>query len=523
MFINIKKNWKKLDKYTKWAFYIILIAILVRFSLASISYITGDACGYVNIIRFMAENYKIPFYEPLGRPPLWQPPLFFIIASFFYKIFSIIGTNIAEFSIRLLSPFASILLLVYTFLLTRKLFNSKIAFYTVLFFSFIPNYIYYSSIPFVDVTVALFIVMSIYYILENKLILPSILMACALSTKYNALFTFPIPLLLLYIKYSKKRKLFFKKSLIYITIAGLLGSVWYIRNWVLLGSPVWPELSHITSSGSAFFSLLNIINPYSYLKLYLSFFGVPAGYYQNLFFIKLPFMNILLLIWAFATLIFIFPLFRGILSINLKNKRYKILLIWLIPFLLFLLLSIAGDLKTNFNILSKQVSEVLLSRYITPIFPVISLLWAVGFVSLFKNKKLRTIYLILFALIVSGFVSIEFTKSAVVKNSWRLYEKDFDFVRQNTEKNAKILVPFGPCYGSNFQRYTEEYCNKNYNYDGLKDASISYVWVNQYNTLYEFVPGKPAIYPTEFYDDIKKNYKMIYYNNKTKTEVYKVE
>ena len=366
--------------------------------------------------------------------------------------------------------------------------------------------------------------MSIYYILKGKIILPSLLMACALSTKYNALFAFPIPVFFLYIIHSKNKKLFFKKSIVYILISSILGSFWYIRNWILLGSPIWPHFTEATAATGGI-SFLNLVNPFAYLRLYLSFFGVPDGYYQNLFFIKFPFISIAITIWVFGTIIFILPIIRGIFSINVRQKKYLILIAWLVPFLLFLLLTFTGgSLSSATELFSKDVPETILARYLIPIYPVISILWATGFINLFKKYKSRLIYVILFSLIVTGFVGAEVVKSIVVSNSWRFYEEDFAFIKNNTPKNSKVLVPFGPCYGYNFNRYTEEYSQKPKLYDVnlLNKNNISYVWVNQYNTLYGFGPSQPAIYPEGLYKEIKDKHTLIYKNQKTRTEVYKV-
>jgi len=523
MLFKLKKRWGMLDKYTKWAFYIILLAFLIRFTITQFSYITGDACSYVSVIRYMAENYRIPLHESLGNPPFWQPPLVFVISSFFYKIFSLFSITFAEFQIKLLPNVASVLMLLYSFLVLKKLFDKKIAFYAIVFLAFIPDFIYYGTIPFVDIALGLFVVASIYYMLENKVGLSALSMGLALLTKYNALFAFPIPIFILYMNLSKTKKIFLKKSMKYVLIAGSLGSIWFIRNWVLLGSPIWPHFSDAFSSAGQITGLdfLNVFNPFVYLKLYLSFFGVPDGYYQNLFFLELPYLNYLIIFWLIGTVVFILPFFKGVLSIKVGQKKYKLLIVWFIPFvLLFLLTLTSGTLTAAGSLLSKDVPLTAISRYHTPIYPLIAVLWAIGFLAL-KKSNVRLRYLILFGLVVTGFVGGEFVKAAAVKNSWSFYADDYDFVKSNTPEDTKVLVPFGPCLGYNFHRYTEQYSPGLNDTNQILGRNISYVWVNQDDVVNSYGPGNPAVYSAEFLEIIERN-KLIYNNSVTNTQIYEV-
>ena len=67
-------KFKNLDKYTKYAYLVIIIGTLIRFILTSLSYPSGDACWHLSISRFIAINQTIPLFEHLGREVFWVFP-----------------------------------------------------------------------------------------------------------------------------------------------------------------------------------------------------------------------------------------------------------------------------------------------------------------------------------------------------------------------------------------------------------------------------------------------------------------
>jgi len=513
---SFKRNWKKLDKYTRWAFYIIVIGALVRFALASINYITGDPCWYVNVVRFISNYHKFPLFEPIGRAPFWPPPLLEVVGALFYQFFSVLGEAAAEFSLRLVSPICGTLMLAYVFLIGRRLFNTKVAFYSTLFLTFIPNHIYQSSMFFPDAMVGLLIVMSIYYALKDKVFLSGILMGLSFLTKYNALFAFPIPFFIIIIN----RKRAVKKLLTFSITSLAIGSFWLIRNYLLLGNPVYPLFNSlfIKSIGDSWggkMYLINLVKPQSYLKLYLSFFGVPDGYFQNLFFLKIPFLKLFLALWFLGTFLFILPAIIGLFKIKFKNKSTLILALWLVPFIVFSFLTLT----------SMENARAFLSRYLIPIFPIIAILWAFGFSKILAVKKIKVFTILILISIIIGLVSVEFAKAIVVKNSWNFYKQDFEWVRKNTPKDAKLLVPGGNCYAYNFNRFTHNYLEPGFEEEpikAIKDYNISYIWVNQKDTLYGFGPGRPAVYSEDFIKEIEDSFFLVYENKATHTKIYKI-
>lgn len=533
---DMSREWLR-DRYARWSVILIAMGLLLKLILASYIYITGDACWYYNIIRFIAQSDKLPLFESLGRgQPYWHPPVFFLLGTVFYKVFGIFGTAAAEFSVRLLSPLASAILLLYVFLIFKKLYNSRIAFFSVLFLSFVPDFIYESVLPYFDVLVAMFAMMSIYYMLTRKVAISGLIMAIAVLTKFNALFAVPIPLFILFLQEREKGRSgqFAKKALLYLIIACLLGSIWFIRNYMYIGNPVYPYFEKDAGSVGVI-NLYNLINPFSYLKLYLSFFGVPDGFYQNLFFINIPFQMLFIALWFAATVVFILPAFIGVAHFSFRKRNDLIIMLWLMPFLGFTLLTFISDVSVSSNIFRRDVPTSIIARYLIIIFPLVAVSWAKGVTAILQSKSMemieakrvkhgKQILLAIFVLVIFGFVLGEFMKAYVVRHAWSFYQPDFSFVKSEIPIDAKILVPYGSCYQYNFERQTEVYLKGAKQYtslDDLKHDGISYVLVNQDNTLYGIYPETQAQYAPELIAQIKRG-QLVYQNLVTKTSVYKI-
>ena len=98
----------KSNIYAKLTIFIIVIGVIIRFGLAIPYHISGDACWHATNSKFIAENLKMPLYEPLGRDqPFWSPPLFNIISAAFYGIFGVFGASASELGLKLVSPIFS--------------------------------------------------------------------------------------------------------------------------------------------------------------------------------------------------------------------------------------------------------------------------------------------------------------------------------------------------------------------------------------------------------------------------------
>lgn len=485
----------KKDKYTKLSFSIIIIFSLIVLTLTTIHHVSGDACWHLSVSKFISRENKIPLHEPLGRDePFWAPPLFHFIASALYSLTK------SDFLIKFIPPISSILTLMFTFFIAKKLWNSRIAFYTVFFLSFIPIFIDYSVLSYVEGLLMFLLVLSIYFAINDRLILSSISFGLAILTKYNAVFLFP---LLLYI-FFRKNNFKVKKSLkdfIRVTLVPLvIYFPWFIRNYIKLGNPSWPylnfvfngyeKLSYSSIDFSRFFSFDIII------YTFLGFFGVPDGDPRNLMFFSMPFIKILISIWLIGCIIYLLPLL-----FQKKDKKIGFLIIWIIPIILLFAIYL---INVGFSI----------SRIILPAFPALAILWGLGFNNLLeklnKKKMIKKSIWILLILIVIGFTATEFIKFKLAADSWNSYEEDFVWVRANTPSDTTILAG-GQCLNYNLDRNTLDPYKENI-------ARTDYAWINQ-----EFKLDAKSLLTHEVMTEIKQNGQLVYDNKRTGTMIFKID
>ena len=494
----MKIKFKNLDKYTKLAIVVILIGILLRFSLAAIYHVSGDACWHFSAGRFIAENGKIPLHDGLGRDePFWAPPLFHFFVAFVFNFFNAFSNEVANSSIKFVSPVFGSLTLIFSYLIFRKLFDEKISFYAILFLTFIPIHIDYSVFGYVEATLTFFVVLSFYFALENRAFLSAISAGLAILTKYNGIFVLPLLIYIFYYKNRKNKKIMLKK-LDQIAFLPLLSALpWFIRNYTALGNPIWPFLNFIFSGfEKAAFSGFDISRLYDINLLiftWLGIFGVPDGNPKNIFFINLPFLNALFLLWLLATIIFMFPLFFGF---AFKKPVRRIFSLWILSYFILMLLYVAN---VGFAV----------SRMFLPAIPALGVIWAMGLQIIAKKFKSK-IFKPLIILIIFGFIFAGAAKLMLASNLWDSYKDDFEFVKENTGKNDVFLAG-GQCITYNINRETL--------YPGINNlGKADYAFVNQ-----NFGLDRKTVISSEFLEKIKAKGKIVYRNENTKTEIYKLK
>lgn len=492
--MSIIKKFNRLEKYTKYSIYIIVIFSMIILSLASIYHVSGDGCWHIPVGKFIATSHKIPLFEPLGRDePFWSPPVYHIFVAAVYYIFSAFNSNIANSAVKFVSPAFGILSVIFSFLVIKKLVNSKIAFYSVLFLAFIPIFIDYSVISYAEGILTFFVILSVYFLINGKPVLSGVAAGLSVLAKYNGIFILPVLVYILHKKYGNKKS-FYKNAFAVVAISLLIASPWLIRNFILLGNPIWPFLDFIfrgieaKSYSSLDFSRLIHYN--LVLFAYFGFFGVPDGNYSLLSFFDMPYFNILLPIWLIGTLIFAIPLFVGF-----KTKKEKgYLIAWVLSYLILFFLYV---INVGWAV----------SRMMLPAFPAIAVLWAFGFEKL-QGCNFRKLVNLVFILVIIGLLLTEFTKIRLAADAWEVYSSDFDWVKTNTKSND-VFVANGQCIPYNIER-TALYAND----ENLRKAD--YVWVNQ-----NFALDKRSIFGEQSLKDVQaKNYSIIYSNKKTGTMIY---
>ena len=521
---------KKLGKYEKYALIVLIIAIIFRFSLIPIYTVSGDACLHLSASKFIGENAKIPLFEPIGRDePFWAPPLFHIIASAFYLIFSPIN---GELGLKLVAPLFGSGTLVLSYLILKRFLNEKALFYSILFMSFIPIFIDYSILGYVESMLTFFVLLMIYFALNNRFFLSSIAAGLAILTKYNGLFVIPVLLFIAY-KYCKSKQLFLRNALITVIVPIIISLPWFIRNWILLGNPIWPFLNFVFNGlENQSYSMLNfsyLFSTNTYIATYLGFFGIPDGNYKSLLLVNIPYLPILFSIFLIATIVFIIPLFFGFTQKSkISGELGKFKEISGFPetsFPRILKNKVFHDKKIkNFSIfhlllLSYGILFILyiinvgpfVSRMLLPAIIALAFFYGIGLDSITKKcKKLGNLHLIIIILISTGFVFAEAAKFTIASGSWDFYQEDFNWVKSNTNKED-IFIVGSQCIPYHIDR-TSLFPS------ALKTGNYDYIWVNQ-----NFKLDKRSILSKEHLQEIEsKNKELIYQNQKTSTKIYKI-
>lgn len=516
-----------MNKYTKLAIIVILIGAIIRIALSLIATPAGDGCWHFAISKFMAENFKIPLFEGLGRGVFARPPLFHITAASLYQIFSLF--NKGTMGIKLVSAIFGSLSLWLCFLIAKKLYNIKIAFYATFFLTFLPLHLYFSSLSFAGIFASFFIILAAYLILTGRFILASISMGLSLLSKYTSFFAFPVMIYLILKcretystqKLSLKSKYIasFKKIILFILIAGLIGLPWYLRNYIYFGNPLYPHFTSVFGGLPGIYqctylaSFKNLLNfPLMAEKIYLGFFAVPNADFNSLFFFNIPYLKTMLVIWGIGTIVFIFPLIYGFFKLNYRSWKGKALIILILSFVIL-------------NLIYLVDCGAILARYLMPSIFALAIIAGIGYRKI-MSKKFSKIFLILIILIIISFTAIEFAKAHLASNEWKKYSTDFNWIKENTDKND-IIFANGQCFSINFDRFTWRTgtVDENKTYSRFKEnfayeENISYIWTNQ-----QF-----KIDPTSLLDESiinifetqKHKYKLVYQNNKTRTKIYKV-
>ena len=494
------------DKYTKYSAIIIILFSIIVLSLTSIYHVSGDGCWHVSASKFIAENRSIPLHEPLGRnEPFWSPPLYHLLAAFVYFVFNLFSHDIANFAIKFISPIFGILSLIVSFLLIKKLYNSKMAFYSVIFLAFVPIFIDYSVLSYVESMLTFFVVLSIYFIIMDRIWLSGMAAGLASLTKYNGLFVLPVLFVILYKRHGIKKRLF--SDLFFLIIPVLvIAWPWLIRNWIILGNPVWPFLNLLfdgyhTEAYAGLTGAIKWSDLFSLdalILLYLGIFGVPDGNYHSFAFLNVPFMQFAILIWLAATLVFILPLIMGLMNLRrIKSESKIIFVVWIASYVVLMVIYIINASPST-------------SRIILPAFPALALFWAFGFMKVLEYKNIGMFFPKILSLIIIGFVFTLAFKVVFAVRAWDFYQKDFDWVKQNTPQGS-IFIANGQCMPYNIERTSLYAENENF-------GKADYIWVNQ-----KFILDKRSIYEDKTLDLITKNYNVAYSNRETGTTIYKVK
>lgn len=192
-------------------------------------------------------------YENMGMPLIAGPSVGIEMSANFPQLFPAVGAffyilidNFDDFYLRLISPTAGLLTLVSTYKLGSLIRNKKYGLFSSLVLVMFPLFVGYAVYSTSYSLLTLFITLSILFMVQvlvtgNKqyLIPSSIFVGFSLLTSYMAIYYLAFFILCL-IGMAYLKRIDLKYVLYILLIISLIGSVWYIRNFLLLGDPVYP-------------------------------------------------------------------------------------------------------------------------------------------------------------------------------------------------------------------------------------------------------------------------------------------
>lgn len=279
--------------------FLILISPLFFFKLGQTSLVSWDEAWYAEIARNIVKTSNPINLSWNGEPYFDHPPAGFWIMSLTYKFF---GVN--EFWTRFPSAVSGLISIFLLYLVGRKLFNPLVGFSSAIALSSAIWFIYRSRSGNLDIILTFFFIFTLYLALkatENK----------------KLLWPFMISLSMLFL---------IKTMVPFVIIPSLILIFWKNKLYKLSDLTL-PSLLFLTIIGSWFASQLNQ-HP-SFLQTY---FGVglrgaslQTSYFENLNLLK-QYLHSGLGKWFWPTLI------AAILSIFLMQKRFFILLVFVITF-----------------------------------------------------------------------------------------------------------------------------------------------------------------------------------------------
>ena len=289
----------------------------------------------IDIVTWYTETFELPVSPLTGTPGVTSAVTSAISIIFFGKNFDpIISARIGHVIVNLI-------FLILFYLLSKKIFNQKIAVFSTLALGLNPYFIALSRIPNPDSLLPFFTTISILFLYLStknyKYIFPFTLFLClALLTKLTSLFLLPVMIIWIYFETIKKTEKDFVISFILNKKNLLLVTSIFIS--IFLAACFWPSLNGDPSILSAFKTLLKLSGPAtsssasgSLQVLHQEYTNWPFHFYFVLFFVRLPAFTILLLLIGIKSFyknvdaskwsIIYLALLIGILLISFTDKK----------------------------------------------------------------------------------------------------------------------------------------------------------------------------------------------------------
>ena len=216
-------------------FIVSAVILLANLGVGSLS--SWDEAFYAQVSREIVENNNWIDLTWMGNMWADKPPVYFWSTACFYKIF---GVN--EFSARLFSAIAGILLALIAYLFSCKMFSRRTGIIAAIMLLSTYHFIWFSRMGTLDVTFTLFLFLSIFFFInaeENRsnIIYFFLCFAVAFLTKGVGAILIPV-ILGMYVIVTKKWKVIASRNaaigfLLFLLIAGS----WYIIGFIRHGDP----------------------------------------------------------------------------------------------------------------------------------------------------------------------------------------------------------------------------------------------------------------------------------------------
>ncbi|MCM8800338.1 MAG: glycosyltransferase family 39 protein [Candidatus Omnitrophica bacterium] len=399
---------------------IIIISSLILISGLTSELYLGDESYHWRFAKDWFTQGKRPIFDslyesslppgfPYGSEPLWPFGL-----AFLWKIFNKISFPLAQ----IYHTFYFLLLLLFTYLVAKELYNEEVSFYSFLILATIPMILAFSILFYLEVPVTSFIMFTFLMLLKKRYLLAGIGLGLIYLTKRNGLFL--TPFFILFILYYEKTT--FKRRILNISIFILTSLLlivpdiyWREKNFKieynLREIPLDSEERRVSTATVS--TLLGIINrlkfppQFSFKRIRL--FSPPD---------QATILNIIQVLRYFGLVAILLIILN---LINRKQREDLILWLAILCYFIFFLyfFTPAGDL-----------------RYLMPVVPFISILIAKTLFSIKKRYLRYTIFTLCF---------IQFISTLIYVNMKRHIPKDlkegFNYLKYNTANDSLILYP----------------------------------------------------------------------------------
>ena len=297
-----------------------------------------DATVYHAVMPvIMYENHGIPV---IAGPSIGLemsanfPPLFSALGAFYYVQIGLIE----DFYLRAIPPVMGILTVLATYKIGEVLAGKKYGIIAALFLAITPLFfrysVYatsYSTLTFFGTISILFLFLAIIIGDTRYWIMCGLFYGFALLTSYLAVYLAPFFVIALIYYFIKKKGYFkanIKNALLLVLLTLIIGGVWYLRNLVSLGNPVYPN-------GYTLLGGINI-DP---LIMETTFKGIKWSATTSLFGGEVPLLEKIFVLITYRTHFPTISLLTilGIALLPTQNKKLWLVLAWPLTLSIFIL------------------------------------------------------------------------------------------------------------------------------------------------------------------------------------------